>query len=71
LTTDSQKEITDKKKELRFCGAAGSTKDTKLDEGASEIGHDLHEKICNSFYFLMTLSVLQLMLNLILISVQS
>lgn len=44
MTTDSQKKITDKRKSLDLCGATDSAEDTKLDEGASEIGNDLQEQ---------------------------
>ena len=44
MTTDSQKEITGKTKSIDLCGAKDSAEDTKLDEGASEIGNDLQEQ---------------------------
>jgi hypothetical protein len=44
LTTDGQKEITDTRKSVDLCGATDSAEDTKLDEGASEIGNDLQEQ---------------------------
>jgi hypothetical protein len=44
LTTDSQNEITDKRKSIDLCGATDSAEYTNLDEGAIEIGNDLHEQ---------------------------
>ena len=44
MTTYSQKEITDKRKSIDLCAATDSAEEIKLDEGASEIGNDLHEE---------------------------